>query len=299
MRVVIAGGSGFLGRALTDRLRPGSTVQTLTRRPQPGRQDEIAWTPDGSVGKWSRVIDGADAVINLAGEGIADRRWTVARKAALRDSRLRSTASLVAAIDAVATPPRVLISASGVNYYGPHGDEVVDETTPPADDFLARLCIEWEAAAQAARPRTRVVVVRNGAVLDPSGGALKKMALPFKFGVGGRVGSGRQYMSWIHRDDWVGLILWLIERSTEDGPFNATAPQPATNQDLSRALGRALHRPSIFPVPAIVLRLAVGELADSVLLAGQRVVPARALAGGFTFRFPTIEAALTDLFRPR
>ncbi len=237
-------------------------------------------------------------MINLAGEGIADRRWTAARKVALRESRLRATTSLVAAINAVSTPPRVLISASGVNYYGPHGDERVDETTPPGHDFLATLCVDWERAAQAASARTRVVITRNGVVLHPSGGVLERMALPFKLGVGGVVGSGRQYMPWIHREDWIELIAWFIDQRAEDGPFNATAPEPATNRDFSHALARALHRPALFPVPGFALRLAVGEIAD-ILLTGQRVVPARALAGGFTFRFPTIEAALTDVFKTR
>jgi len=298
MHVVIAGGTGFLGRPLAARLRQGRAVKILTRHPRAGIADEVRWSPDGSAGEWSRALDGADAVINLAGEGIADRRWTAARKHALRESRLRATASLVAAIDEVSTPPRVLISTSGVNYYGPHGDERLDEATPPGGDFLATLCVDWERAAQAAATRTRVVITRNGVVLHPSGGALKRMALPFKLGVGGVIGSGRQYMPWIHLADWIELMVWLIERTAADGPFNATAPEPATNRELSHALARALHRPAIFPVPAFALRLAVGELAD-VLLTGQRVVPARALANGFTFRFPTIEAALDDLFRSR
>lgn len=296
MHVVIAGGSGFLGRPLAARLQQDRTVKILTRRARADHPDEVAWTPDGSAGEWSRVIDGAEAVVNLAGENIGDRRWTSTRKVALRESRLRSTASLVAAINAVSTPPRVLISASGVNYYGPHGDEPVDESTPPGHDFLAALCVDWERAAQHARARTRVVITRNGVVLHSSGGVLKKMALPFTFGVGGVVGSGRQYTSWIHRTDWIELIVWLIEQSGLDGPFNATAPGSATNREFSYALGRAMHRPSLVPVPAFALRLAVGELAE-LLLTGQRVVPTRALTSGFTFRFPTIEAALTDLYR--
>jgi uncharacterized protein (TIGR01777 family) len=297
MHVVIAGGSGFLGGALAARLRPSRTVKILTRRPRPGAADDVGWTPDGSTGDWRGVVEGAEAVINLAGEGIADRRWTPARKAALRDSRLRATGSLVAAIDAASTPPRVLVSASGVNYYGAHGDERLEEDAPPGTDFLATLCVEWEGAAQAARARTRVVTVRNGVVLDASKGALPRMALPFKLGVGGRVGSGWQYLSWIHRTDWVELIVWLMEHDAT-GPFNGTAPEPVTNRDFSRALGRALHRPALFPVPGFALRLAVGELAD-MLLTGQRVVPAHALARGFRFRFPTIDAALSDLFAQR
>ena len=297
MHVVITGGSGFLGQALAARLRPSRTVKILTRHPRPGAADDVGWTPNGGTGDWSRVVDGAEAVINLAGEGIADRRWTRARKVALRESRLLATTSLVAAIDAVSTPPRVLISASGINYYGAHGDERLEEDAAPGTDFLATLCVEWERAAQAASSRTRVVMVRNGVVLDASKGALPRMALPFKLGVGGPLGSGRQYLSWIHRADWVELIVWLMEHD-ETGAFNGTAPEPVTNRDFSRALGRALHRPAIFPVPGFALRLAVGELAD-MLLTGQRVVPAHALAGGFRFQFPTIEAALSDLFMRR
>lgn len=294
MRVIIGGGSGFLGQALADRLRAEHQVQILTRRPRPGQPDDVRWTPDGGSGEWGRVVDGADVVINLAGEAIADRRWTSARKAALKESRLLATRSLVAAIDAAGAPPKTFISASGVNYYGPHGDERLDENAAAGADFLATLCVEWERAAYAASLRTRVVTVRNGVVLAASGGALERMTLPFKLGVGGPIGSGRQYLSWIHRTDWVELIVWLMAQN-EGGAFNGTAPEPITNRELARAIGRALHRPAIIPVPAFALRLAVGELAN-MLLTGQRVVPAHAQSLGFQFRYPTIDAALTNLF---
>jgi uncharacterized protein len=295
MHVVVAGGSGFLGRALVARLRNDRTVKVLTRQPRPGEPDDVPWAPDGTAGSWAHVIEGAQAIVNLAGEGIADRRWTDARKAALRTSRLDATRSLVAAIDAASTPPAILVSASGVGYYGFRGDEVLDEQAPPGTDFLAKLCVEWEAAARAASGRTKVAVVRSGLVLDPSGGALKRMLLPFKLGVGGPIGSGRQYFPWIHRADWVGLVAWLVDRTPTDR-FNATAPETVTNGEFARALGRALHRPAVLPVPAFALRLALGELSDA-LLTGQRPIPAHAQALGFTFNFPTIEGALRDLFR--
>jgi uncharacterized protein len=297
MRVIIAGGSGFLGRALTERLRTrGDVVKILTRHARPERTDEVTWTPDGRAGEWRTIVDDADAVINLAGEGIADKRWTAARKRALRESRLLATQSLVAAIDAAATPPRLFISASGVGYYGFRGNELVDEQAAPGTDFLATLCVDWERAAHSASTRTRVVIARNGIVLDAAGGALPRMALPFKLGVGGPIGSGNQYLPWIHLADWIGLAEWMLDGGGEPGPFNATAPEPVTNRDFSGALGRALHRPSVVPVPAVALRLAVGELAES-LLTGQRAIPAHAQRLGFRFRFPTIEAALRDLFQ--
>lgn len=316
MHVVVAGGSGFLGRALVAELRQRRTVKVLTRRPRAGAPDDVAWAPDGTAGPWAQTIEGAHAVVNLAGESIADRRWTAARKAALRASRLDATRSLVAAIAAATTPPAILVSASGVGYYGFRGDEILDERAPAGDDFLATLCVEWESAARAASARTNVAIVRSGLVLDRSGGALKRMLLPFTLGVGGPIGSGRQYFPWIHRADWVRLVAWLVDRTPTDAStfplsasasargasadtsvdrFNATAPETITNAEFARALGRALHRPAILPVPAFALRLALGELADA-LLTGQRPVPAHAQELGFTFNFPTIKAALEDLF---
>lgn len=293
MHIVIAGGSGFLGRALAAHLASRSTIHVLTRRPRAGHSQDVSWTPDGRTGAWARVIDGAHAVINLAGEGIADRRWTQARKAALRDSRLLATHSLAAAIQEASTPPGAFISASGVGYYGPRADEILDESAPPGSDFLATLCVDWERAARAASGRTRVALIRTGLVLEPSGGALQRLLWPFKLGAGGPIGSGRQYFPWIHRDDWVRLVSWMVDTDAS-GPFNASAPQAITNAEFAEALGRALHRPAVIPVPAFALRLALGELADS-LLTGQRVTPAHAQALGFQFQFPTIDLALADL----
>jgi len=294
MHVVIAGGSGFLGQALQDHLRrPGHTATVLTRRPR--ASDQVAWTPDGTAGPWAAALDGADAVVNLSGEGIADARWTAARKAALRSSRLLSTRSIVAAMRTLSKPP-VLLNASGVGYYGDRGTEFVTEESPAGNDFLADLCVEWEREAEQAAPLARVVVLRNGVVLHPSDGALKKMLLPFRLGAGGPLGAGAQYLSWIHLADWVELITWLMQQPDARGAFNVTAPSPATNADFTRALGRAVNRPAFIPVPAFALRLALGELADT-LLTGQRAIPARAIDLRFTFRFSEIEPALRDLLR--
>jgi uncharacterized protein (TIGR01777 family) len=297
MQVVIAGGSGFLGSALRARLRAdGHAVAVLTRRPRPAAQDEISWMPDGTAGPWSGALDGIDAVVNLAGEGIADERWTEPRKQALRDSRLLSTRSIVAAVAAAAQPPRALVSGSAVGYYGPHGDEIVTEDTPPGADFLAHLCVEWEREAMPAATHTRVAVARTGLVLHPRAGALRQMLLPFRFGVGGRLGSGTQYMPWIHVDDWVDLVMWLIADARAQGPFNVTAPHPVTNQQFTTTLARVLNRPALLPVPAFGLQLIVGELAHSILT-GQRAIPARAQEMGFSFRYAELEAALHALLK--
>ena len=301
MTIVVAGGSGFLGGALVSHLAAaGHRVVTLTRRPRPGQPDDLAWAPDGSAGPWAAALDKAGAVINLAGEGIADRRWTAAQKARLRDSRLLAVRSLAAAIRSCATPPAAFIGGSAMGYYGPHGDEPVTEDTPPGTDFLGRLCVEWERESNAvASAATRVALLRTGLALHPHGGALGKMLLPFKLGAGGRLGSGRQFMPWIHRDDWVRLAAWIVERILETGdaagPFNLTAPVPVTNADFTRALGRALHRPAFLPVPGFALEVALGEMAEALLLTGARVIPARAEQMGFQFKFREIDAALADL----
>jgi uncharacterized protein len=291
MRVVIAGGSGFLGRALAASLRgSGHDVAVLTRRTRAGEGDEIVWNPDGGSGPWSARLGGVDAVVNLAGEGIADARWTASRKRALRDSRLRATSSLAAAIANAPSPPRVFLSASGVGYYGPTGDERVTEDAPVGTDFLGLLAAEWEAAAMPAAARTRVVLLRTGLVLGREG-ALAKMLPAFRFGVGGRLGAGTQWMPWIHVDDWVQLTVRLLTDDRAAGPFNLCAPHPVTNAEFTRALGRALHRPTVFAVPAVALRLALGEL-STALLTGQRAVPAKAEALGYEFRHPRIDGAL-------
>lgn len=296
MRIVIAGGTGFLGQALQHHLRRlGHQIVVLSRRPRNRGPEQVAWAPDGGAGPWAAAVDGADAVVNLAGAGIADARWTEARKATLRTSRLFSTRSLVAAIRAASRPP-ALLNASGVGYYGDRGGGIVTEDTPAGTDFLADLCVEWEREAEQAASVTRVVLLRNGLVMGSSGGALKKMLMPFRLGLGGPLGSGAQYLPWIHLRDWLDLVTWLMTTADARGAFNVTAPSPATNAEFTRALGRAVRRPAFIPVPAFALRLALGDLADT-LLTGQRAIPARATGMGFTFRFAEIEPALRDLLR--
>lgn len=302
MRIVIAGGSGFLGNLLIARLAADRhEITVLTRRPgrSTGPARAVAWNPDGEAnGDWAQSLDGAAAVINLAGEGIADKRWSPSRKVALLDSRVRATRSLIAAMRRASKPPRVLIQGSGAGYYGTHGDEILDESSPPGTDFLGQLCVAWESAAQPARELgSRLVILRQGIVLERSGGALKKMLPPFQLFVGGPIASGRQYISWIHRDDWLALILWAMSNPAASGAMNATSPNPVPNAEFSRAIGRALHRPSLLPVPAFALRLLVGEMADDALINGQRVVPARALALGFHFAFPAIDDAMIEILK--
>jgi uncharacterized protein (TIGR01777 family) len=302
MRIVIAGGSGFLGRPLVELLiSRGHDVATLSRgttgtRHGPGRQ--VTWNPDGTAeASWAQAIDGADAVVNLAGAGIADKRWTTARKEELRSSRILSTRSLVAAIRSAAQKPPVFIQGSAVGYYGTPNGEPRDESFPPGSDFLATLAVDWEAEARAAEALgCRVVLMRTAVVLARDGGALKKMGLPFQFYVGGPIGSGRQYLSWIHRDDWIAFVEWLIDTPAAAGAFNASAPNPVTNREFSAALGRALGRPSWLTVPGFALRTLVGEAADVALLRGQRAVPRRALELGFTFKYPDVHQALREVY---
>jgi len=290
MRVIVAGGSGFLGRALVGALAAaGHDVSVLTRRAR-GR-DDILWTPNGSSGPWARALVGVDAVVNLAGEGIADARWTPERKRVLVDSRLDATSSLAAAVLELPRPPRVFLSGSGIGIYGPRGDEYVTEATPAGGDFMAAMAAAWEQAAAPVAACCPLVLLRTSMVLGRGGGALAKMLLPFRLGVGGRLGSGQQWMPWIHLDDWVTLTVRLMNDPAATGPFNLTAPGPVRNSEFTRALGRALGRPTVLPVPAQALKIVLGELSD-VLLTGQRAMPAKADAIGFRFRYPRIDEAL-------
>lgn len=302
MRLVIAGGSGFLGRPLASALAAdGHDVVILTRGhsvpPGGARWRSVAWTPEGGAGPWAREIEGAGAIVSLAGESIAGKRWTDAQKRRILDSRVHATRSLVAAVRGAAAPPHVLVSGSAVGYYGPLGDEVAAEDTPPGSDFLARVCVQWEAEAmRVASDRTRVVCIRTGLVLEKDGGALPQMLPPFRFGMGGPVGSGRQYWPWIHREDWIALVRWAIETPNVSGPLNVTAPAPVTGADFARALGRAMHRPAFMPAPAFALRLLLGEMADALLLSGQRAVPAAAEQLGFRFHYVRLDEALRVIF---
>jgi uncharacterized protein len=295
MRIVLAGATGFLGRPLTARfVAAGHAVTVLTRHPSPGSPvPQVQWQPDGTAGPWAGVIDGADAVVNLSGAPLAPRRWTTERKRVLVDSRVLPNRSLVAAIGAAKTPPRMLVSASGAGIYGHCGDRTITEEAPPGDDFLGRLALEWEGAANVARTLgTHAVAIRTGLVLGDGGGVLAPMLPPFRLGLGGPFGDGRQYWPWVHLDDWLALVEFTLVQPALDGPFNNSAPEPATNEEFSRTLARVLHRPCLFRVPAFALRLAMGEMADGLLLSGQRAVPARALSLGFRFRYESLEAAL-------
>jgi len=300
MKIVIAGGTGFLGRPLADSLaRDGHDIVVLTRngRPTPGsRIRSVAWSPTGDAGSWASDIDGADAIVNLAGESIAGRRWTAAQKQRILDSRVNATRSLVAAVRRSPRPPAVFVSGSAVGYYGLLDERVVSEDAGPGDDFLAGVCVRWEEEAARAADRTRVVRARTGLVLERDGGALPQMLPPFWFGAGGPVGSGRQYWPWIHRDDWVALVRWVIQTPSVTGAVNLTAPAPVTNAEFARALGHALHRPAFMPAPGFALKLLLGEMAEALLLSGQRAVPAKATHLGFAFRYPQIDQALAAIF---
>ncbi len=290
MKIVIAGGSGLIGRALAKALvARGDQVSVLSRQKAAGPPTTI-WDASNS-GAWQQVLEGAEAIINLAGENIAQGRWTEARKKRIIESRINSTRALVAAHSSAQRRPGVFICASAVGYYGDRGDEVLDESSPPGHDFLANLCEQWEREALVLQALgTRTVCLRIGVVLAREGGALAKMLPIFRLGLGGPLGSGRQWLSWISLDDVVGLIEHAIDREIS-GPFNATTPHPATSRDFARALGQALHRPAILPVPGFALRLGLGEMAG-MLLGGQRVNPKKALESGYAFKHPDLDSAL-------
>ncbi len=299
MKIVIAGGTGFLGQPLTiDLIARGHEVVHLSRRGGgAGPARTVAWTPNGHAGEWAAALEGAGAVVNLAGESIAGGRWTAARKQRILESRVLATRSLAAAIAQASTPPPVFVSGSAVGYYGMLGDEVVAEDAKPGRDFLASVCVQWEAeAARAQSVRTRVVNIRTGLVLERDGGALPPMLMPFWFGAGGPVGSGRQWWPWIHRRDWIALVRMAIDNSAISGPMNATSPNPVTNRDFAKALGRAMHRPAFMPTPGFVLKIVLGEMAEALILSGQRALPVKAERHGFAFTYPQLEPALSALF---
>lgn len=297
MKVVVSGGTGFLGGALVERLRTDGYQVTVLTRSQTGKSGHVQWHPRLPLGPWASAIDGADAVINLAGAPIADGRWTEDRKRSILESRVHATQALVAAIKGASAPPPTFLSGSAIGFYGTHASQELDETSPPGSDFLANVYQEWEDHALEAARQTRVVLLRTGIALGRNGGALKPLALPFHFFAGGPIGSGRQYMSWIHREDWIELVRWALTTPAVSGPLNLTAPAPVTNAEMAATLGRVLHRPSSLPAPAFALRLALGEMADAMILNGQRVLPYIASRGGFTFRYKTLDPALREIYK--
>lgn len=303
MKIVVAGGTGFIGRSLVERLvDSGHTALVLTRnRTKIGTlyspTVQVADWGGRSSGDWARHLEGADAVINLAGEPIAAKRWTSVQKGRIVASRIETTRSIVDAMAISAKKPQVLINASGVGYYGDVKAGDVTELSPNGDDFFARLCHQWESAAREAEQHgVRVVVLRTGIVLHESGGVLRRFLLPFNLFVGGPLGPGTQWLSWIHREDAMRAILFALENRSLSGAVNISAPEPATMSEFCAELGKAMGRPSWFPVPEFALRLVLGEMVD-VVIKGQRAIPKKLLDARFVFRFPTLSEALSDLMK--
>jgi hypothetical protein len=295
MKILVTGSSGLIGSALVPALEAdGHDVMRLVRRP-PRNDAEVAWSPaDGEIG--ADGLEGLDAAVHLAGENIASARWSEAKKARIRDSRVQGTRLLAETLGALDAPPKTLVSASAIGTYGDRGDQVLTEEAQPGDNFLAQVCQDWEAAAApAAEAGIRVVNPRIGIVLSPDGGVLGRMLTPFRLGLGGHIGRGRQYMSWIALDDLIGVIRTALSDEALEGPVNAVAPNPVTNHQFAKALGRVLRRPAILHVPAFVLRIALGQMADELLLASARVAPSRLIECGFSFQYAELEAALRHL----
>ena len=288
MKIAVTGSTGLVGSALVPLLTTaGHDVSRLTR--------PALWDPDSGTIQ-PAALNGLDAVVHLAGENIAAGRWTSARKARIRDSRVRGTRLIADTLAKVEKPPQVLVSASAIGYYGDRANEILREDSAPGTGFLADVCRQWEAATDpATRKGIRVVHLRTGIVLSQQGGALGKMLLPFKLGVGGKIGPGTQYWSWIALDDLCSVIVHCIQAAALHGPVNAVSPLPVTNREFTKVLGRVLKRPTIFPLPAIAARLALGEMADALLLASARVEPAKLLASRFIFRHKDLEGTLRQL----
>ena len=296
-RIVLSGASGMLGKALRHRLLvAGHNVVQLVRRPASG-PGEIEWNPEQApAGGLASVLEGAAAVIHLSGANIAAARWTEARRRELLESRVQSTRVLAETLARLKQPPHTLLLASAIGFYGDRGETLLDETAPAGLGFLPDLCRQWEAAAcPAAAAGVRVLPLRTGIVLASEDGALARMLPLFRLGLGGRLGSGRQWMSWIALFDLVEAVLFLLETPSVAGPVNLTAPNPVTNAQFTRALARQLHRPAFLPVPAFALRLATGKMADELLLSSARVYPARLSGAGFHFAYPTLPMALQAL----
>src|SRR5215213_10376618 len=293
MNVLISGATGLIGSALAQELKDGGhSITRLTRSPK--GENDVRWDPD--AGTIDGSLAGTEAVVHLAGESIAEGRWTASKKERIMESRKKGTRLLAEAIAGLPTPPRVMVSASAVGYYGDRGNELLREDSGPGSDFLAEVCKAWEAAADPAREAgIRVVHPRFGIVLSPKGGALGTTLPIFKLGGGGRIGSGRQWWSWVALDDVVGAIMHALEGDSVEGPANVGSPNPLTNAQYTRVLGKVLNRPTVFPLPAPAARLALGEVADALLLASQRMQPARLKETGYEFRYPELEGTLRHL----
>ena len=292
MHVLMTGSHGLIGSALMPVLGDGGHQVRRLLRTESDESGTTSWDPEAGTFA-PGAFAGIDAVVHLAGESIASGRWTTARKSSIRDSRVIGTRNLCTALAGLETPPRVLVAASAIGFYGDRGDELLDESAPLGSGFLPDVCQEWEDAVAPARAQgIRVVHLRTGVVLSPRGGALAQMLPPFKLGAGGVLGSGNQYMSWVALDDMLGVVLYALTDTSVSGPVNAVAARAVTNREFTKTLGKVLHRPTIFPVPAFAVRLLFGEMGDALLLASTRVAPTRLNEAGFEFAYPDLEGAL-------
>lgn len=296
MNILISGSTGMIGTALIEALKKQNhRVTRLVRSPQQSSEPTVQWNPaSGTLN--AKDVEGFDAVVHLAGESIAASRWTEAQKARIRDSRVQGTALLSATLAKLAKPPKALVCASAIGYYGNRGDEILREDSQIGTGFLAEVCQQWENAADPAKQKgIRVVHLRIGVVMSPKGGALAKMLMPFKMGAGGIVGNGKQYWSWVSLDDVIGAFLYALQNENLSGAVNAVAPRAVTNAEFTKTLGKVLSRPTIFPLPGFAARLVLGEMADDLLLSSARIEPGRLLASGYQFKHPDLEGALREL----
>lgn len=304
MRILVSGSTGFVGTALIESLQRQNHTVARLRRPATrkngaaaSRGETVAWDPVAGTFD-AAAAEGSDALVHLAGASIADGRWNASRKQLLRTSRIDATRHLISALGKLQRPPRVIVGASAIGYYGDRGEESLTESSAPGNGFLADVCREWEAElSRGAAFGARVVIVRFGIILAAHGGALAKMVTPFKLGVGGRLGDGQQWMSWITLAETVNSIQFALSTPDLNGPVNVVAPNPARNADFTRALAKTLHRPALFPAPAFALRLALGEMADALLLSSQKVAPSKLAAAGYVFRQPDLAGALAEVFQ--
>jgi uncharacterized protein len=298
MKIIVTGSNGFVGSALVVQLvKDGHSVTRLVRDKSATGADRVYWNPQSDEIDAAR-LENHDAAIHLAGENAGTARWTEAKKRRIRDSRVKGTRLVSEAFAGLSSPPRVFVCASATGYYGNRDDEILTEASAPGDDFLAGVCRDWEAAADAARASgIRTVHLRLGLILGGKGGPLPRMIQPFKFGIGGRFGSGEQYMSWITIDDTIGVILFVLENAQLEGAINTVTPNPVKNREFTGTLGKVINRPSAIPLPATVARLVFGEVADALVLVSQRAMPEKLIKAGFSFKFPELEPALRHVLK--